>query len=933
MSDEIKTAANAVREDNMKKGGANRFDKRQKQVLQRSGLSQTDAGSQQREEILGKVVNAFERFFDAEFTRKGGRRPNWYHLVTDTYQREDEDGNLVTGVAPAMDLWRMGTLALTVMQDAVKRDWTLNTTVHNLGRQYHVEMYYHLMSSTNEGRKHMEAIDKWTKQKTMCPQYRITRAINHAQKMGYSFEDWPKEDYWKIGAFLYSGAIYSGYFTKEEVNDYDEKDVHDTRMVALTDEARADLLKRESKLRWLTPMFGPMASPPQPWNKLDNRGPYNDPQLAALTPMVKNASPEQKLDVQNALEADKMDDAVEALNTLQEVPLEINTYVLDALKQARETRGMSKMISSFPDLLRNELDKHDEAVLKGKKKEEKADYWKDRNEIALDNRTVDANLLNLDSHLQEAEELVELGVFWLPHQFDSRSRVYHTPHFGHHTQDYLRSLFLFHNKTPVKDNEAFLHLQIANSFGHDPAYIDPDTGEVGCNVDKLSLDGRMQWVQDNHDKILAAGEDANSSLEVFKYWAEADDSLQFLAGCREYYLYHQNPEHESGLVIGQDATNSGIQHYGAASLNRQLGKWVNLTPSKASEKPQDIYTEALRITIELLKRDKATYEAELPGLNDPDEIINKKRYITACEELLASEGKDWGIKRKVVKRPCMTWGYSSRRYGMKKQLKKDWMNKITKKARNGGFKDGHPFSEKGWVACDQLAKSIEEAISTVARPAADGMAFFQGCARVLARHELHMRFVTPMGFPMHQYYCEEPYKMTIAKDGSEKRQKIKKRQRLWLVDRDTNLPEKDGRGNFTQFTENVDARKSANAISPNIIHAMDATHLMMTVLTCKDAGVTDIMTVHDSFGTSVGNAHIMAEAVRKSFIALYEDYNIYSDLMNQCKNRLYDKLEKENPDKSPQEIDQMVDEQNWPQMPERGNLDLNGILESNYCFS
>ena len=92
---------------------------------------------------------------------------------------------------------------------------------------------------------------------------------------------------------------------------------------------------------------------------------------------------------------------------------------------------------------------------------------------------------------------------------------------------------------------------------------------------------------------------------------------------------------------------------------------------------------------------------------------------------------------------------------------------------------------------------------------------------------------------MQQFYQDE--KRKEAEEGKRKGKKRGKRQRLWLHDKVTETIDPDARGSYKEYTEAVDVSKSADAISPNVIHAMDATHLMMTVLTCKDAGVNDLM--------------------------------------------------------------------------------------------
>ena len=59
--------------------------------------------------------------------------------------------------------------------------------------------------------------------------------------------------------------------------------------------------------------------------------------------------------------------------------------------------------------------------------------------------------------------------------------------------------------------------------------------------------------------------------------------------------------------------------------------------------------------------------------------------------------------------------------------------------------------------------------------------------------------------------------------------------------------------------------KSINACSPNLIHAMDATHLMMTVNDLASRGVTDIITVHDSFACGIGDMDELSACLRKTW--------------------------------------------------------------------
>ena len=79
-----------------------------------------------------------------------------------------------------------------------------------------------------------------------------------------------------------------------------------------------------------------------------------------------------------------------------------------------------------------------------------------------------------------------------------------------------------------------------------------------------------------------------------------------------------------------------------------------------------------------------------------------------------------------------------------------------------------------------------------------------------------------------------------------------------------------------------------------------------------------MMVVHDSFATTIGNAAIMASAVRETMVTLYENYCLYTDIRNQVAARL----------------DEQANIDALPTIPTAAEeLDLTGILQSQYCFS
>ena len=161
-----------------------------------------------------------------------------------------------------------------------------------------------------------------------------------------------------------------------------------------------------------------------------------------------------------------------------------------------------------------------------------------------------------------------------------------------------------------------------------------------------------------------------------------------------------------------------------------------------------------------------------------------------------------------------------------------------------------------------------------------------------------------MGFPFFQYY----------RRGNTKAQKV------FGFDRPTQQWDNQTQSWYKKFTERVDKKKARDGISPNTIHSQDSCHLLMTALACKDAGITDVMFIHDSFATTVADTYDLAVITRQQFIDLYSDYCLWTDVLEQAKK-----------------LHSAPDKVKWPRIPEKGHegllLDLNEVMESDYFFN
>jgi len=251
----------------------------------------------------------------------------------------------------------------------------------------------------------------------------------------------------------------------------------------------------------------------------------------------------------------------------------------------------------------------------------------------------------------------------------------------------------------------------------------------------------------------------------------------------------------------------------------------------------------------------------------------------------------------------MTYGYSSGKYGFGDQLYDDVMRPLGDQVMRGTLTD-HPFGieeRDQKKSCSFLAGINYQSIQEVISSAAQGMKFFQDIAGALAHENKGVRFETPIGFPVFQQYSHWDVK------------KVK----IYLFDRDAKVKQRTQISIRTKPVQKIDKRKAKSAVSPNIIHSMDSAHLLMTVLLAKDNGVEDFFMIHDSFGTLPADTNMMYQAVRRTFVDIYSDWCLYESFFKQATSNLsYTGLANLN-----------------VQVPEKGDLDLNKVIESEYCFS
>lgn len=939
----VQTGAPVTRDDAVKYEQEARAEARSrwKDQQDKNEMSNTDTGTMLKMQLLQGVEAAIVEQLEDQKNNSGGKT-SW-HKRGDLY-----------AVKPSL----LADLALMMALDGVNNDWSLRHLIKTLGKHFSCLYFAETMMRKKQGRRLMRRLDVSVSELTSDRERRADIIWQKAEKWGFDMSAYTENECVKIGQILFNGVL-KGTNLIEIVLEKREKDSHTTRYPVFTAEALELIALHKDMLADFSSSLPVMVWPPREWGA-DTLGPYLAPELQALVKVVRNMSPDQAADVRQMGNNGELDKVYEALNYIQATPYKINEYVLAALDWLEDgNTPKTEDLKKFPDLTSAEpVGRMDTEEFLGLSKEEQMDRAREYHFIRRYNRSVGTNNTNLNKRTGIARKLANTyDRFWLPHNFDYRGRVYHIPDFGHHNSDYTRALFMFAEGKPIGDNEDVLKIQIANRFG----------------IDKESKAKRIEWVDLNAEMIYLAGQDFIAS---FPFWSKADEPLQFLAACREWFNYKDNgvdqpgnPEYVSGLPAALDATQSGIQHFAAASKNPNDAEKVNCTASTIHDKPYDFYEACLKLAKVMLEddlRENRKYLADNPWnekdqekhdeylavqlkpmpqreIDDTNESLAQKREeadkekskahtafkrtgaytklqkrkdVEAAEATLAL-GHEYN--RGVIKRNAMTYAYSSRQFGFADQLRVDWMNDFTKEVRQGK-REKHPYGQdRGYHAAFYLAGIHERAIDQTVQAAASGMRFLQEIGRILAEDASEADLENEKRKRNSGRHFKFKNRMGFPFH-QYYRESSSKKQKVCFWDRETMEYDRQNQSYYQRHTDIVDTDKVVNGIAPNTIHSQDGCHLLMTALAMKDEGIKNFMVIHDSFATTIADCKQMDKILREQFVALYGDYCMYADILGQA-----------------QAIHSDPDSVEWPKIPSKGHngklLDLREVLGSEYFFN
>lgn len=593
---------------------------------------------------------------------------------------------------------------------------------------------------------------------------------------------------------------------------------HSAKYVKARPETIDWITKKNEGTQWLRPVYEPMVVRPRDWT-----GPYDGGYISHFVTPLTLVKTRNKAYLEELANTD-MPIVYEALNSLQQTPWQINSRVLDVMK---EFWGNGTQLAGLPpkDGLPVPAKPFDMETNEEARKEWRCAAAK----VHQENLSIMGQRVGFSIALDIAERYKDFRKIYFPYQMDFRGRIYAVPFLNPQGSDYHKALLRFSEGKPLgSEGWKWLAIHGANVAGND----------------KVSLEDRVNWVLDNEEEILRCAEDPYQNLGWCKEIAgvEIDKPWQFLAFCFEWEGYCKYGEdYVSKIPVALDGSCSGIQHFSAMLRDEVGGKAVNLIPA---DLPQDVYRlvahkveEAVRVDLENGTEDSLKHTED------------GYAYVAEGTKTLAKQWLEFGITRKTTKRSVMTLAYGSKEYGFKDQLLED----IIRPAHAVATREGRPFafSGDGYRAALYMAKKIWEAVNAVLVGPARAMAWLQDIAKLVASEELPVSWTTPVGFPVQQEYRSvNQRRVKTAINGS----------LTYLI--------------MNEDTDKMDKRKMASAVSPNFVHSCDAAHLQLTVVRAKQEDIKSFAMIHDSFGTTAGQTEDLFRIVRECFVEMYQTVDV-----------------------------------------------------------
>lgn len=740
--------------------------------------------------------------------------------------------SLIRGLDPDV----LAYIGVKTVLDNLHAGCTVTSVVMNIGLRIEDEIRFSSFRDINP--EYYDALMRdFNKKNTKAYRHMRNVLTVVSAKKGFKWDSWAKTSRVGVGSIILN-AITTSTDLVEITRKRAGSSMRSAYILVPTDEAVEWISSYHAFKSILHPYTKPCVIQPDEWAGLYNGGYWSQP-MRMRHPLIKGLNKDQK----KFVEDHDLHRVYTAVNKVQNTAWRVNTRVLEVMEDAWNNNwdvGLPKKEPyEIPKFSRDtEVEDMDE--------ETKAEFMKWKAEAAkLYSAEISrkSKSFEISRIISMAKSYTAYGDFWFVYQCDFRGRLYASSS-GLNPQgaEYNKALLRFSEGVPLGEHGLkWLSVHGANCYG----------------VDKVSFDDRLRWVSDNERFIIASAHDPHSNKE---FWTGAECPFMFLAFCFEYTdaVHSKDPtQYISTLPVGMDGSCNGIQNFSAMLRDAVGGAATNLVDS---DKPKDIYQEVA---------DRAAY------------LINK----SDVSAILSDSQADWqrfmgvhsGLPRKLTKRAVMTLPYGCTKYSCF-----DFVYEALDEIDPDFFKDRQK-------AVAYFTDFLWQAIEDVVIAARAAMDWLQEVAKITAKRQLPVWWVSPVGFPVYQ-----DNKSTKATRVS------------------TALMGKTTRLTLQEPTRKISSRKQVQGIAPNFVHSLDAAHMMLCVTAAHEAGIKSFAMIHDDFGTHAGNTERFHEIIRESFVDMYKNNEPLEDLYVSCSLTVQEPL---------------------PPVPDYGDLDINEVLKSTYFFA
>ena len=572
--------------------------------------------------------------------------------------------------------------------------------------------------------------------------------------------------------------------------------------VRLTTQSRKIMVADEQQKIFTLPSKLPMISPPKEYSLSKNGITYGGYLLNGLK-YINNIFIE-KIGYGKPTVIKDRNIIVDLINGLSRTPYKINIDTLNFIYKY----GVEK------DIIIDTNKKEIKDILK--------DPYKFNNKkTALNNRSIVSKVYLQENILNIAELFSNVEEIFFPVRMDNRTRIYCiTDYFDYQKNDLAKGLISFATPGKVYKSDTTV-IKYFKAFG---------ANMFGNNLDKKSLNHRVDWIDSNSDRII--------NFENNDIVNKSENKTCFTSFCFEYKRFidflsdNESKVFYTYLPIQLDASCNGYQHLTLLTREKKLFDVLNLATSSHDDDPDDFYTYILDITRSYMKLQKRLLSSvENKSKKDLNLIASYSRLL------------DVYFDRRMVKKTIMTKSYNASIPTQVSQLI------ATLEQRHDGKHKYYIHNNNIDIKLkrDDIVAFVMAIKSVIAKesPRINELSkYLDSIISICTKLNFPVPWVLPSGAEIRESYEKE---------------KSEKFKAFFFV---------NTKYTFKSYQrESYDLRKQKRATMPNLIHSLDATTIAILYNSFKSIGA--LYTIHDCFGVTANNVPRLILKLKLAYIQLY----------------------------------------------------------------